>query len=241
MPNTTTLADLFNDAALLSLEHRWHLGEIVGDHNWRVNLDEPWFEFIGERPLTCRGVHLLGSADPHSESWLWAWANPAGYSEEVTRVSAHLRDQGEELGIPELARAQLPFGTLPLAQRRPDMFALQLTEAAKTLSGHWTSYIADAGQGTYVACLIEHPAFTLPAPTLERTLQVVAQGVLEPSVSDQRRAVISYATRRGLGQQADGTSLSLVGADFGLTVCFDDQGRVSSIASFSLTVRDARM
>ncbi|RKS10315.1 hypothetical protein DFP74_6078 [Nocardiopsis sp. Huas11] len=227
----TTLADLFDDAALLSLEHRLHFGEVVGESDWHVDLAVPRFEFTGRQPLTCERVHLLGSAAPGPQSWMWAWATPGAFPDDAVRVAGNIRDHGKRLGIRELAEPEVPFNVLQQAQGNPAMIALLLTEAAKALSGHWMSFIGHVGQGTHVALLIKHPSFELGRPTPERTLRVIQQGVVEPSVSNPRRAVTSYARWRGLDQKAagEGEGLLLTGAGFDLTVTFDGQDQVSAI------------
>ncbi|MFE3455958.1 DUF6882 domain-containing protein [Nocardiopsis aegyptia] len=237
----TTLADLFDDAALLSLEHRFHFGEVVGESDWHVDLAAPRFEFTGPQPLTCERVHLLGSAAPGPQSWMWAWATPDAFPDEAVRVAGNIRDHGKQLGIRELTEPEVPFSALQQAQGNPAMIALLLTEAAKTLSGHWMSFIGHVGRGTHVACLIEHPAFALGEPTPAQTLRVIQQGLAEPSVSNPRRAVTSYAQRRGLDQKeaGEGDGLLLTGAGFDLAVTFDGQDRVSAINLVRDPVRSA--
>src|SRR5690606_8634432 len=228
MPRITALTDLLDDAALFSLEHQLHLVDVLGEHNWHVDLQAPRFDFVGERTLTCERFHLLGSAAPGPGSWMWAWANPSGFPEELTRLSAEVRAHGERLGIPELANAEVPFAALPGNPQHPAQVAFLLTEAAKVLGGRWTSYTGEVGGGTRVACLIEHPEFTLPAPEPARTMRVIQQAVAELPLSDHRRPLAGYAARRGLGQQTtpDG-GLVLTGPGFELGVEFDDRGLVA--------------
>ncbi|WP_200938721.1 DUF6882 domain-containing protein [Modestobacter sp. Leaf380] len=97
---TLTLADLCNDAALLSFETQLHLAEVVGDRRWDVDLATGRFVFgggtgehVGE--LVCTRVHLLGSAAPGPRSWLWSWASQ-GWSDDVTDLARWLRGFGEQ-------------------------------------------------------------------------------------------------------------------------------------------------
>ncbi|MBN3585830.1 hypothetical protein JYB64_25910, partial [Algoriphagus aestuarii] len=94
--------------------------------------------------------HLLGTAAPGPRSWLWAWANPSGFPEELTRLSAELRAHGERLGIPELTRAEIPFAELPKNPEHPVQVAFLFAEAAKALSGCWTFYTGEVSGGTRV-------------------------------------------------------------------------------------------
>ncbi|MFD6949668.1 MULTISPECIES: DUF6882 domain-containing protein [unclassified Nocardiopsis] len=226
-----SLTDILDDAAILSLEHQIHLSEVVGEHDWRVDLQNPVFEFTGERSLTCERFHLLGSAAPGPGSWMWAWANPSGFPAELTGFSARVRDLGHQYGIAELSDPEVPFDALPHASGEPVMAAAVLAEAAKVLTGSWTSYTGDAGGGTRVAFLIEHPAFLLPPPSPARTMRLLHQSLAELPLSDHRRALHGYAAMRGLDPvfDAEGRRLSFGARDFGVTVDFDDSHRVASI------------
>ncbi|MFI7639267.1 DUF6882 domain-containing protein [Nonomuraea sp. NPDC049400] len=231
MPESLTLANLLDDAAILSLEHQLHLEEVLGEHNWSVDLQEQRFEFTGSRTITCTRFHLLGSAAPGPDSWLWAWANPSGFPEALTALSGTLRDFGQQYGIAELASAEVPFGALPGSPADPAFAAAILTEAAKAVSGHWTAYNGDAGGGTRVAFLVEHPEFQLPAPEPARIMRVLQQALTLPLLTDHRRAVHSYAVRRGLGVSSGPDRLTLTGPGFEALVEFDPLGRVGNISA----------
>jgi uncharacterized protein DUF6882 len=227
-----TLTQLLDDAAFLSFEHQLHLADVVGNHSWEVDLTGPRFAFTGDNPLVCEKVHLLGSAAPGPGSWLWSWANPTGFNPEVTGLAEHVRGFGEQHGIKELASGEVPFDVLPGAPSDPSQIAAIFLEAAKAISGRFTAYTGDAGGGTRVAFLIEHPAFHLPPPEGPRVMRVIQQCLAElPTLTDHRRALHSYATRRGLGAQfsQDGTQSRLNGTGFQATVQFDQQGRVGNI------------
>ncbi|MBE1593694.1 DUF6882 domain-containing protein [Nonomuraea angiospora] len=232
MPEPLTLANLLDDAAILSLEHQLHLEEVLGEHDWSVNLREQRFEFTGSRTISCTGFHLLGTAAPGPDSWLWAWANPSGFPEALTALSATLRDFGQQYDIAELASAEVPFGALPGSPAEPHFAAAILTEAAKAVTGRWSAYNGDAGGGTRAAFLIEHPDFRLPPPEPARLMRVLQQALTLPLLTDHRRAVHSYAVRRGLGvapgQDAD--QLTLAGPGFEALVEFDPLGRVAKLS-----------
>ncbi|GAA1116375.1 hypothetical protein GCM10009605_56800 [Nocardiopsis composta] len=228
--NTLSLANILDDAAFLSLEHQLHLEDVLGQHNWSVNLQEQRFEFDGERPLQCTRFHLLGSAAPGPGSWLWAWANPS-IPEPVTALSASLRDFGAQHGIAELARPEIPFDALPQAQGAPNAVAGVFLEAAKAVSGSWTSYTGDIGGGTRAAFLIEHPDFRLPPPEPARVMRVLQQGLGTLRLSEHRRALWSYTQRRGISAAVapeDG-SFRFSFPGFGATVTFDEHNRISNI------------
>jgi hypothetical protein len=227
-----TLIQLFDDSALLSFEHQLHLSELLGQHRWEVNFDERRFEFVGDHPLVCTGLHLLGSAAPGPRSWLWSWANPWGYPAEVTGLAASVRDFGQRHGIPELANGEVPFDALPGSPAEPNQIAWMMGEAAKAVSHRWTSYTGDAGGGTRLAVLIEHPDFALPAPAPARVMRVLQQGLLEVPMNDHRRAVHSYAVGRGLAPAFNGdfSQLTITGPQLEAVVHFNDRGLIDNIS-----------
>ncbi|WP_397351788.1 DUF6882 domain-containing protein [Nonomuraea gerenzanensis] len=229
MHNSLTLADLLDDAALLSLEHQLHLEEVLAEHSWHVDLQQPRFDFIGARTITCTAFHLLGSAAAGPGTWLWAWANPSGWPEPVVGTSARLRDFGLQHGIQELASAEVPFSALPGSPTEPHLVAGLLTEAAKAVTGLWSSYNGDAGGGTRAAFLVEHPDFRLPAPEPARVMRVLQQGLTGLMLRDRRRALHSYAVKRGFDADFAGDQARIAGPGFEGLVDFDGYGRVAGI------------
>lgn len=229
MSDALTLANLLDDAAIFSLEHQLHLEEVLGDHHYEIDLQQPRFAFTGDRPITCTGLHLLGSAAPGPRSWLWGWANPSGYPEPVTAASAAVRDFGRRFGIAELASAEVPFDALPGSPTEPAMITGILTEAAKSVTGLWTSYNIPVGGGTRAGFLLEHPSFQLPPPEPARVMRVIQQAIAELPLTDHRRALYAYASRRRLGADFGPAGLTLTGPGFEAAVRFDEHGRVAGI------------
>lgn len=229
MSKKHTLSDMLDDAALLSLEHQLHLEEFLGDHAWHVDLQAPRFEFTGERPLVCERFHLLGSAAPGPKSWMWGWAHPSGFHEDLTALGAAVRDFGRENDIPELGQAEVPFGSLPGAPEEAHLALHPMTEAAKLLTGRWFSYNGDAGGGTRVSFIIEHPDLRLPAATSTRVMRILQEGVAGLRLFDPKRAVYTYARLRGLSPRftdADRRTLALSAPGIDLEVEFDEADRV---------------
>ncbi|WP_203928350.1 DUF6882 domain-containing protein [Virgisporangium ochraceum] len=223
--------DLTDDAALLSLEHQVHLEEVLGEHNWQVELSKPEFSFTGATPRTCTRMHLLGSAAPGPRSWLWAWANPSGFHPEASRLSESLRDWGRRHDLALFAEPEVPFAELPGQPDEPHLAATFFIEAAKTLTGVWTHYNAPAGGGTRGGFLIEHPDFELPEPEPARVMRILQQGLAEIPLTNHRRAFYSYAVRRGMSAvfSDDRETLTITGPRFTAHVAFDDLGRVKDL------------
>ncbi|MEV5889195.1 DUF6882 domain-containing protein [Nonomuraea fuscirosea] len=227
--NSLTFTNLLDDAALISLEHQLHLEEVLAEHSWHVDLQARRFEFTGVQPRTCTAFHLLGSAAPGPASWLWAWANPSGFPAEVAATAARLRDFGLQHGIQELASAEVPFSALPGSPTEPHLVAGLMTEAAKAVTGHWTSYNGDAGGGTRAAFLVEHPDFRLPPIEPVRVMRVMQQALAGLRLSDHRRVLYSYAKHRGLGVKFEGDQVRLSGPGLSAVVDFDHLGRIAHI------------
>ncbi|MGQ7298002.1 DUF6882 domain-containing protein [Quadrisphaera sp. KR29] len=244
MSDPVTLQQLLDDAALLSLEHQLHLGDLLGEHSWDVDLAQGRFAFRaageGAGPLLAGApggevvaarTHLLGTAAPGPRSWLWSWANPSGFGEDVTDLARWVRGFGDRHGVPELTRSEVPFAELAGSPPEPSAAVGVVVDAAKAASQRWTSYTGDAGGGTRAAFLLEHPAFALPEPSGPRVLRVLIERLSGAAVGDHRRAVAAYAGGRGLQQrwEAGHAAVRLTGPGFELRVRFDERGRLAGV------------
>ena len=225
-----TFLELQDDAALLSFEHQLHLSETIGEHAWETDLAAPRFAFTGDHPLTCTGVHLLGSAAPGPKSWLWSWANPASYPEEILGLAKSVRSFGEQHNIAELSNPEIPFDALPGSPTDPAMVASLLTEATKAVTKRWTNYQGPVGGGTRAAFLIEHPEFVLPAPEGPRVMRVLQQSLTDLRLHDHRRAFHAYAVQRGLRVQHNGPQMYVSGPAFTVSVQFNEQNLVTAMS-----------
>lgn len=227
-----TFAQLQDDAALLSFEHQLHLSETIGEHAWEATLDRPRFAFTGDHPLVVSRFHLLGSAAPGPGSWLWSWANPSGYPEEITALADGVRRYGEEHGIPELASPEVPFAALPGSPTEPALAAALMTEAAKAVSGRYTSYSGPVGGGTRMGVLLEHPDLTLPPPEPARVARILQQSIMDLELHDHRRAFLAYARQRaGLSSVEDGTRITVLGPGIEIAVEFNENNLVTAMSA----------
>lgn len=225
-----TLASLSDAAAFLSHEHQLHLADVLGEHQWHVDLKVPTFSVTGDHPLTCTAMHLLGSAAMAPRSWLWSWANASRFNPAVTSLAAGVRDFGHQHGIAELTTAQLPFDQLPGAPQDLADATWTLVNAAKAASGKWVAYTGDAAPGTRVAFLIEHPDFQLPPPAGPRVLRVLEEGLAGAvRLADHRLAVRAYAAGRGLESRWSERSVVLSGPGLEMRIDFDELGRIGAI------------
>jgi hypothetical protein len=191
----------------------------------------PRFGFTGEHPLTCTAVHLLGSAAPGPKSWLWSWANPAGYRDDILTLANAVRVFGEEHGIPELASPEVPFDAFPGAPVEPAQVVSLITEATKAITKRWTAYQGPVGGGTRAGFIIEHPEFVLPAPAGPRVTRVFQQSLVDLRLYDHRRAFHSYAVNRGLDVEHNESQMRVTGADFSVSVQFNQRNLVTAMSS----------
>lgn len=226
-----TFQELQDDAALLSFEHQLHLSETIGDHSWETNLSEARFSFVGENPVTCTRMHLLGSAAPGPKSWLWSWANPTSYPAEILDLARSVKSFGEQYNIPELTNPEIPFDALPGSPTEPAHVAALMTEATKAVTKRWTNYQGPVGGGTRAAFLIEHPSFQLPAPSGPRVTRVLQQSLTDLNLTDHRRAFHAYSAQRGLRAQHNGPHMYISGPSFTVSVQFNEQNLVTAMSA----------
>jgi hypothetical protein len=228
-----TLTNLLDDVALLSYEHQLHLADVLGDDSWSVNFDEQRLTFTGEgHSRTCTRLHFLGTAAPGPKSWLWSWSEMAQpVPEPLLAIARSVRDFGQRHQITELRRDEISFDELGVDPEEPQNAAFIMMEAAKAVSGLWASYNANAGRGTRVAFLIEHPDFRLPPPEPYQVGRVLREGVPTLNISDKWRAILSYAQHRQIDIQAadDRSRLMFTVQGYDFTAEFDEYGRVTQL------------
>lgn len=235
-----TLADMVDDAALLSLEHQMRLVEVIGGRDCDLDLTAPRASFAGEPPLVTDRVHVIGVANPETQtwSWAWSWATRDEFPEPLFDLVVALREFGTEHGIDTLVQRDVPFADLGARDAR--QVADLLAEAAKVFSGRWTSYQMDTGEGMIMTILIEHAFFLLPAPDPERVLRVLQKGTIDLGLRDHRRAIGSYAWLRGLGIifSADNSTAELTGPGLYVELTFDADARLTGMHSVVDEVRN---
>jgi len=190
MTGATTLQWLVDGAVVLSTEQQAHLVGVLGPRSWQFDAVRATLTFSGPGLETLEArSHFVGSAAPGPSSWLWAWENLNGYPEAAVGLAGRVRQLGQQYGVPELTTAEMPL-TADLPER--------LVVAAKYLTGLYSHYSGAVAGGTRALLLMEHPWFTLPAPTKLGTLGSIGQALATGMVVDHVRAVQSYAQVRGV-------------------------------------------
>ncbi|HEY2672231.1 MAG TPA: hypothetical protein VGJ07_17915 [Rugosimonospora sp.] len=227
MTQSLNLDGMVDRAAFFSHEHQLHLVDVAdgfGEHRFQVDFDAGTLDFIGERLLLRTAAGLLGSASEDVGTWLWGWANRASFAPEVTAFGERIAQFGREHGVRELVEPELRL--------TPDI-AARLVDAAKLITGRWTSYSGQAGPGLRTYLLIEAPELALPVPSVHRSVRVIGEVLGSGLIRDHQLALLSYAELRGLraGTGSDGRSVRVWLPDGHLTVEFDQFGRIGGMTA----------
>jgi hypothetical protein len=226
-----TFTELMDDAALLSFEHQLHMTDLLGVPAWHMNLDVPRFALTLDDGSTfaCTDVQALGTAAPGPRSWLWAWAELDGqprYRDEVITAANQVRAFGEQHGIAELTRPEVPFDALPYGLSEPLGVASHMMEVAKAITGRYTGYNAPLSAGTRMGLLIDHPDLRLPPATGTRVSRVFGEGLIKLTFENQRRGVAAYARARGLDVEQNGDLTRVTAPNLTAVLRFDGLNRM---------------
>jgi hypothetical protein len=216
-----SFAQLFDAYALGSAEQQEHAQEVVSGRAFTADLTRGLVGF--EAGLDVR-AELIGTEAADPGSWMWSWANPGGFPDQVTGAARHARGYGERHGVEELTTAEIPLAGTAVGYR--------CTVVTCGLAGGYAYYPATAAPGTTAYLLLDHPSLALPPVQLPRVLTVLTAVTASGQVADWRRALHSYAGQRGLEARADDRGVELVhpGGQGSVRVELDDQGRVADIA-----------
>lgn len=218
---TDTLQDLVNRAVFLSSEMQAAFGRRIAGADWEVDFgaEPPTLRFTGEQSLDVR-AHMLGSESQQTQTWHWGWDNINDFPAPVVDLSHTVRRHGAAHELTEFTTEEIDLS---------DELALRLTLAAKTITGTWAHYPVDAGGGSVVWLLVEHPELTLGEPEIRDLVRSLAQGLTETEVTDHRAALIAYSQQRGFPlAELEGTGLRLLAADGSADVTFDEQNRITN-------------
>lgn len=229
LPTYPLSRELYDDAVLWTWEQQLRLADVLGGNSpygqgpWWADPQAGTITFNhGRQPSLTAQAHFLGSASPASGVWLWAWADPGGFPEAAVDSSARLRVHAQSY---EYQGLHTP--TLPLAGRIGEL--VWRIGAYASLALDLPCYLFDGG-GSVGALLVEHPMFALREPTSFRMAQTVNRALDAGLVSDWRRALASYAEKRGVGLEQTESGYALLAPNgAAATVELDDQGRVGLV------------
>lgn len=215
-----TLQPLVDAHALLSMEQQLHLADVIGERDFTVDLDAGRICFGGELEFV---TELVGSEAPGPATWMWGWANPAGFGDHVTATGRSLRGLGEERGLPALSEGEVPLGA--------DVSGPRLAIIAVGRAGAPAYYAAPLDGGGHAYLLLDGPDLELPPPELTRLVRALTLVLESGEVDHWPGALGAYAGQRGLGltRRDDTIRLASPELDGKLRVHFDDLGRVAGI------------
>jgi hypothetical protein len=216
-----SFAPLFDRFALSSAERQEQAQEVVGGRPFTADLNRG---VVGFAPGLEVRAELVGTEADNPGSWMWSWANPSGFADQVTAAARHARAYGEREGIGELTTGELPLDGTALGYR--------LTVVTCGLAGGYAYYPATAAPGTTAYMLLDHPSLALPPVQLSRSLSTLTTVSASGQVVDWRHALVSYAGQRGLEVRPAERWVELVhpGGQGSIRVDLDDRGRIADIA-----------
>ncbi len=218
----------FQQTVAAAFERQLRLGDVVSDRAWNFSMTDGTLSFAKKGffgkilPLP---VQILGTESEGSGTWLWSWANAASGIPENLLLTAHrLQDLGNQHGIPELVKGQLPLDEL---------------------DGHRVGTVASGlnGRGAYYRCPYDGGAMFvyLPDVVLPKVdYPAVRVTTVFPQVLDAYEVTDHRAALRGLLQalefRLEEDSATSVVATHGKTSVqarFDDRGRMVTMESSS--------
>lgn len=227
----TSLQELLDDGSLIATDASFRFGDVIGPgtsfgEGFGLRLSQHSVVFTGSGGEFVARAHFIGSTASNPGSWMWGWNNVNGFPDEVCARARAIRAFGEQYGIGDLTRAELPLAADPRAT------ANQFAIVATLLGDRLPSYVADLGGGTIAVFLVEHPQLALTLLTTPRVMSVLQATASEGRIRDWRRALGQYAAFRGLTvtPQPDGLVLSGPTID-DVRLRIDSDGRLTGISA----------
>ncbi len=223
-PNTTaqltpckTEQELLERYGGIALEKQLHLGEIIGDNNWNVDMTAGEISF-GEGLVY--PMQVLGTFSHSSETWLWAWANTkSGMPAAIMQQALQLKAYGVENGIELLSIDSFDFA-------KHDLHVIGIIASGMfNASGY---YIADYGQGTMVVTIKSDHIDNKKKDNHISILTVFPQ-LISQFEMNHKNALLNYFRAKGYAVVIDGNKLIGSKNDQHITGQFDEQYRLISL------------
>ena len=221
-----SFADLYARHALASFDKQVYLEAMLGRKRWSFDAQRGTliFEDAHDQELEL-AVQVLGTESDEDASWLWAWANPAaGLPARMLAAALELKALGEREGIPEISRAEVPFGH--------GVDAGRIAAVASGVCRAGCFYRAPYPGGA-IFMLIKDAKFrrfvTRPLPRIKRILPMFLS---DTPVEDARGFYLHYLAFYRLTVKVDGPRVTAtLGSAEPLVAVFDPPGhRLLSIS-----------
>ncbi|MBP7867355.1 MAG: hypothetical protein KA419_15575 [Acidobacteria bacterium] len=217
--------ELFHDHAAASLDKQLALGDALGTHEWKFDLDSGRITFTTGRLFSRKrityAVQVLGTESEISNTWLWAWANEqTPVPSSLLHAANRLKVIGDREGIVELAEPRIDLETCT---------GHQLAMVASGLLAANCYYRGPYEDGA-VFLLIRDPSF--PAPTFEplsRVAVIFPQLLSNLEIADHKRCLLSYLGYYKLQVRDEGEAVTVETVSGMLMADFDGQRRLTDL------------
>ena len=91
-----------------SVDKQLQLSELIGDHDWQLDIDRGKINFGELGPWR---IQVLGLASKRTGTWLWSWAiQTIEITPGLLKVVTALQRLGELKDVPEFVNFELPRG-----------------------------------------------------------------------------------------------------------------------------------
>lgn len=214
------LVELLERHGAAALDKQWAVNRAVGEADWALDLEAGRISFGGRRHYP---VQVLGTESAQSQTWRWAWAQPAGaVPPRLLTCAARLRALGHREQIAELTEPQLPLD-------RADGHRLALIASGLCAAD---GYYRGPYVGGAVFVLLQAPDLRAqPTPSAAHVARVLTQLIALYSVN-HRRAFTAYLEASGCSYQVSARGIAArTPRGEALRARFDHQDRLVDIDS----------
>lgn len=215
------LRQAYESAALLSLERRHRLDSWLHKQNqqglegtpWQIDPAQRELLFKGARPLR---IQLAATYDAHSESTLWAWANPSVQDPTLTRASRNIRETALNLSIDEFSRESI-------GSKELDPIVALAIAADWTDSDSW--YPAQHPDGLFLLLIEDNDVAAQPGFVALELIDAFTS-IIQSVPLSHSNVLDSWAVRSKLrtNHDSDGVTLTLETGER-VVAAFDDKQR----------------
>lgn len=213
------LRGLLDQHALRAHERQIGFQELVGDHEWELDLNVGTLR-LGRNLLL--PAQVLGTVSFDSWTWRWSWANDA-IPKELSTSAREARRLGETLGVVPLTEAEFPV---------EDVFDGHVLALAVSGLLDADAYYRCPHEGgeVYVLVQIDRTQFPdLRAPEAKAS-HVITELLLALPIAVSKLGVEQYLGAGGVSATTTGRKIRIHGPN-PVTITFDGQGRVTELES----------